>query len=301
MTKNRRIAVLAILLVIAVGILLSVGDPTLKEREANAVLDKAYAAGDFETAVELATKYANKGNVHAQVMLGTLYRKGRGVEADPIKAVKWYKLAASQHDSYAMNMVGEMYLRGETPQRDYHAALYYFRKAANNGLKQAKFNLCSMYYQDQDLATDYGTEVEKLHVQAHAANPLAPYEMARMYMDGTAAESHAQDYGKAVRWFRMAAQQGMPDAQIELGQLYEKGLGVPQDYVMAHMWFNVAASLLSNTYVGGEREDAGQLRDTIALKMTPQQVADAQALARDWRPSLWETLMGRHISPSEKR
>lgn len=299
MTKNRRIAALTILLVIAVGILLSVGEPTVTEREANAALDRAYEAEDFRTAVELATKYANQGNIHAQVMLGTLYRKGEGVVTDPMKALNWYTLAASQQDSYAMNMIGEMFLRGGTPRRDYASAVYYFRKAAEKGLKQAKLNLCSMYYLDSDLAIDYGKAVERLHVQAHAANPLAPYEMAQMYMDGMAPDSHVQDYGKAVRWFRMAAQQGMPDAQIELGQLYEQGLGVPQDYVMAHMWFNVAASLLSNTYVGGERKGAGQLRDAIALKMTPQQIADAQVLARGWRPTPWDTLMGRQISPTE--
>lgn len=300
MTKNKRIAALTVLLVIATGVLLSIGEPTMKERDINAALDKAYKAGDFETAAELATKYAKQGNIHSQVMLGTLYRKGLGVPADPAKALDWYGLAAGRGDAYALNMLGEMYLRGGgTPRRDYGLALMHFRKASRQGLKQAKLNLCSMYYREQDTNDDYATAVKELRMQAHMANSMAPYEMARMYMDGTAAKSHAQDYGKAARWFRLAAQQGMPVAQIELGKLYEQGLGVPQDYVTAHMWFNVATSLLSNIYVEGDRVDAARRRDAVAANMTPEQVAEAQSLARDWTPTPWDLLMGRQITPTE--
>ncbi len=294
-----RIAVLAVLLVIATAILLSVGEPTVKEWEANAFLDKAYKSGDFETTAKLATKYAKQGNIHAQVMLGTLYWKGEGVAADPLAAMDWFGLAAAQGDAYARNMLGEMYLRGEAPRRDYGLALTHFRKAARQGLKQAKLNLCSMYYEDQDTGWDYSRAVGKLRMRAHMSNSLAPYEMGQMYMDGTAAESHAQDYGKAARWFQLAAQLGLPDAQVHLGKLHEQGLGVTQDYVMAHMWFNVAASLFSNIYSERERVDAVHLRDAVAAKMTPQQIAEAQSRARDWKPTPWDLLMGRQIKLSE--
>ena len=65
-------------------------------------------------------------------------------------------------------------------------------------------------------------------------------------------------------------------AMLALGRLYLKGLGAPQDYVLAHMWFNLAASR-------GEME-ALKERDTLAAKMTPQQVATAQDRARAWQP-----------------
>jgi TPR repeat protein len=300
LTKNQRIVALTILLMIALGVLLSVGEPTVDEREANAALDQAYKAGDFKTAAELATKYANQGNIHAQVMLGTLYRKGEGVATDPMKAVSWYRVAADRGDAYARNTLGEMFLTGGAPRRDYGLALMYFRQAARQGLDQAKFNLCGMYYREQEISWDYQQVVKKMRMQAHMTNSMAPYEMAQMYLDGTSPESHVQDYRKAARWFRLAAQQGMPNAQIELGKLYQQGLGVTQDYVAAHMWFNVAASLLSNTYVEGDRMDAVRRRDAVAARMTPDQVAEAQTLAREWRPTPWDVLMGRQITPTER-
>jgi len=52
-------------------------------------------------------------------------------------------------------------------------------------------------------------------------------------------------------------------------------LGVPQDYVQAHMWYNLASA------DGGSY--ASKLRADIARKMTPDQIAEAQALAREWK------------------
>jgi uncharacterized protein len=50
-----------------------------------------------------------------------------------------------------------------------------------------------------------------------------------------------QDYGEAVKWFRKAADQGNPFAQIKLAEMYSDGRGVPQDYGEAVKWFRKAA------------------------------------------------------------
>jgi uncharacterized protein len=70
--------------------------------------------------------------------------------------------------------------------------------------------------------------------------------------------------------------QGRADAQTSLGFQYANGLGVQQDYVTAHMWFNLAAAR-------GNR-DAEKDRDMIAAQMTPARIAEAQKLAREWKP-----------------
>ncbi|MFH1029213.1 MAG: trypsin-like peptidase domain-containing protein [Pseudomonadota bacterium] len=65
-------------------------------------------------------------------------------------------------------------------------------------------------------------------------------------------------------------------AQNNLGVHYYKGLGVPQDYVEAHMWWNLAASQ--------GQENARSNRDLVAKEMTPAQLAEAQKRAREFRP-----------------
>jgi len=82
-----------------------------------------------------------------------------------------------------------------------------------------------------------------------------------------------QDYKTAMKWYRLAAEQGIANAQTNLGWMYGMGRGVIQDWVYAHMWGNVASS---NGSVNG-----GKLRDLAAKKMTPADISAAQKLARE--------------------
>ncbi len=95
------------------------------------------------------------------------------------------------------------------------------------------------------------------------------------FQDGMAAYKRG-DYATALREFRSLAEQGNAETQYGLGLMYAKGLGVPQDYVQAHMWSNVAAAQ--------GLVQARKFRETAANLMTPAQIAEAQRLARDWRP-----------------
>ena len=62
----------------------------------------------------------------------------------------------------------------------------------------------------------------------------------------------------------------------KIASIPREKLSLPQDYVLAHMWFSLAAS--------GSNEDAVKQRDTIAKKMTPAQISEAQKMAREWKP-----------------
>jgi TPR repeat protein len=90
-----------------------------------------------------------------------------------------------------------------------------------------------------------------------------------------------QNYSEAAKWYRKSADQGDPDAQWSLSIMYDKGWGVVQDYVAAHMWANLSASKASEIV----RKESVKLRDQLASKMTPQQIAEAQRLAREWKPT----------------
>jgi TPR repeat protein len=68
-----------------------------------------------------------------------------------------------------------------------------------------------------------------------------------------------------------------------LGGMFEKGLGVPQDYVEAHKWFNLAAARFTAAETEG-RDKAVKSRDSLASQMTEAQIAEAQRLAREWQP-----------------
>ena len=85
------------------------------------------------------------------------------------------------------------------------------------------------------------------------------------------------------------AEQGNADAQFNLGSMYYYGRGVPQDYqqdyVQAHMWVNLAAS----QETGGDRQNGIKMRDFTEQLMTPEQIAEAQRLSREWKPKSSES------------
>ena len=92
-----------------------------------------------------------------------------------------------------------------------------------------------------------------------------------MYDEGM---SVSQDDKTAVKWYTLAAEQGDASAQNNLGAMYGNGEGVLQDYVRAHMWWNIAASSAGD-------KNAIANRDKVAGMMTPSQIAEAQKLARE--------------------
>ena len=91
----------------------------------------------------------------------------------------------------------------------------------------------------------------------------------------------AQDYVEAAKWYRLAAEQGDSDAQYRLGFLYTSGQGVPRDYVRAHMWLSLSVTKGTEWF----KTTVGGIRDTVAKRMSPEQIAEAEKLAHEWKPA----------------
>ncbi len=79
---------------------------------------------------------------------------------------------------------------------------------------------------------------------------------------------------EAVRWFRLAAEQGNAGGQYGLGVQYSSGDGVPEDMVLGYMWFNIAAAQ------GLEGAQSG--KDIIEERMAREQIGEAQRMSREW-------------------
>ncbi len=125
---------------------------------------------------------------------------------------------------------------------------------------------------------DYATAVREWRPLAEQGVADAQYNLGVMYGEGLGVP---QDYAKAVGWWRKAAEQGHATSQYNLGVAYHNGEGVPQNYAQAHMWHNLAASRFPP---GEDRDKVVKNRDHVAKKMTPAQISEAQKLAREWRP-----------------
>ncbi len=88
------------------------------------------------------------------------------------------------------------------------------------------------------------------------------------------------DYTAALERVRPWAEQGNTSGMLMISVMYLDGKGVPRDGVLAYMW----ASLGAAHATGSKRLEALELRDEIARGMTPEQIARAEWLARQWKP-----------------
>jgi hypothetical protein len=95
------------------------------------------------------------------------------------------------------------------------------------------------------------------------------------FLDATDAYDR-KDYETAYKLIAPLAEQGHAKAQFNVGVMYGKGQGVAQDYVLAHMWWNLSGSQ-------GNR-DAIRNRNKMERKMSPEQIVQAQEMARKWKP-----------------
>src|SRR5262249_4134943 len=91
-----------------------------------------------------------------------------------------------------------------------------------------------------------------------------------------------QAYVAAADLYGQAAIRGNPFGQAMLGLMYDKGHGVPQDFVLAYKWLNLAAARSPRH----TRDYFLRLRNAVASKMSPPQIAEGQRLAMVWAVGL---------------
>ena len=122
---------------------------------------------------------------------------------------------------------------------------------------------------------DYVQVVNFLSPLALRGNARAQAFLGFMFENGYGAP---QAYVVAADLYAQASTRGNPFGQAMLGLMYDKGHGVPQDFVLAYKWLDLAAARASKR----DRDYFVRLRNAVALKMAPQQIAEGQRLAMRW-------------------
>ena len=99
----------------------------------------------------------------------------------------------------------------------------------------------------------------------------AQFNVGLLHFHGSGVE---QSYAEARVWYERAADQGYGRAQYDLAVLLIEGKGGRVDEVGAHAWFTLA---------GQQRyEDARKRRKRVAKQLTPKQIAESEMRVRHW-------------------
>ena len=247
---------------------------------------------DYAEAMKWYRKAADQGDAHGQHGIAKLYSIGDGVPQDYVEAMKWDRKAADQGYANAQFTLGVNYYAGRGSQQDYGEALKLWRKAADQGDSSAQYWLGRIYKAGLGVPQDYPEAMKWFLKAADQGDAGAQFELGVIYftgnyglkvdntenlgsLDGTNWVT-PNDYVDAAKWFRKAADQGDAYAQSDLGQMYEKGLGVGQDLAEAYFWYGLA-------------KKQSPIPDEVIMKieeqLTAKQRATVERRIREWKPT----------------
>ena len=178
----------------------------------------------------------------------------------------------------SFNNIGMQYYK----RREYDMALEFLQKALVIRLKRLGPDHPNVAHSYNNIGTAHGKKGEYDRALEYCQKSLA-IELKQLGADHPSMATdyfrigglyfEKGDYKEAGKWCRKAAEQNYPPAQDVLGVLYAAGRGVDPDFVEAYKWFCLAAA---NGYT-----KAKSRKDTLAKKMTPEQITKAEAQIKE--------------------
>lgn len=198
------------------------------------------APDDLPTSIgpKLLRQNAMIGQAAEQFEIANRYALGYGVDIDLVQSYKWFIKAAQNKLAVAQFSVGMMLEHGKGTDRNLSLSRNYYQRAAEQG------NLMSIY--------------RLAMMNAAPQNPTTK-----------------PDFKVALKWFNMAANAGLVDAQYNLAVLYEKGHGTDVDLVETYKWYTIAGNK-------GDQQ-ATKRANTIKLELSASQIVKAQAAIKSWK------------------
>ncbi len=158
---------------------------------------------------------------------------------------------------------------------EYDTALAIWQPLAESGDAESQYGLGMMYGNGFGVPMDDALAIKWYGLAAEQGHADALNNLGIMYQNGWGVPLNEEE---AVRLFTLAAEHGVAEAMVALGRHYAMDFAEAYDPVEAYKWFSLAAEL-------GEM-DAAAKRDTIAGKMTVEQVAEGNTMVDVWSSSL---------------
>jgi len=214
------------------------GDP-----EAAAALGDFHAAGgnlpaNHAEAASWFRRAAEAGHKGAARSLGLLYVAGVGVPHDPEQGMQWFRISAAAGDGSACAEFGNLLLTGMGEEDDRVCLYKEFEQASASGDPVAAYNCAVCLALGVGVARDDSEAALWLRKAADRV-PNAQFWYGRVLVEGRGVD---RDVAEGRRWIARAAEVGMVDAQVALGEMMLTGAGGACDPPGALALFEKAAA-----------------------------------------------------------
>jgi len=249
--------------------LASTGNPLNEYRYADLLLKTSRGDDDRKEAFEWFLRSAKKGNLDSKFQTAVMYRDGIGVRVDTDLSINMFKEAAELGYHKAQMALAELFLSGVKAKRNESASFKWCLKSAESGNPMSQYQVATMYR--DGIGTSVNPELSKkwfdvfsrssfvnhqiimadilknqrldteskdmLIKAAEAYSPRAMYKLGMAYR-----EQNPPNMSAALKWLTLSAEKNDVSAQVALGYMYFKGIGVEKDTQKAFAYY-MSASL----------------------------------------------------------
>jgi hypothetical protein len=181
-------------------------------------------------------------------------------------AVEYFRRSAERGFAPAQVVLGYFYDTGRAITADPREALEWYKKAAQQDDPLAQWLVGRMIYAGLVPPRDLNAAQKWLEQSGEHGDPFADYLLGKIALDRS-------DFSRSESEFRLASEQGLPQAQRALAQLLRDGHGAAPDYFQAYVWLLVS-------YDGGLRDATTDLQ-ALEAELSSTQIEQAKSKARD--------------------
>lgn len=237
--------------------------------------------------------------------IGLIYESGLGVPLNIDLARRYYERAAEQDETgMAYNFLGGTYMNDEETESNERKAVHYFQKAIELGNTNAMFRISYYLHNGKGgLQVDIPREIELLTEASKRGNHQATYRLGLLFEDNES--GMAQNLELSVKYFQLAADNGILAAINKMGELYLFGEVIPANLTKAISCFTAASEQgygKASYWLGRLHTDGiGQLeKDTQkAMNYYCKAIEQGYEEAREWMEQLQKNLEDETITDIE--
>jgi hypothetical protein len=198
--------------------------------------------GDKDASETWMERAAEGGHPRAQVLYGDSQRFGNGSPTGLRSAAHWYREAALQGDPVGLTRLAEAYDLGIGGLTlDYKTTVKLYQAAADQNYAIGQYKLGEYYEKGYGVTADQTAALKWYRLAAGQGLPGAMLAAA----DLLAPSKDPKDQAESAKWYEAAANVGIPRAMHNLARAYGGGFGVTRDEDKAYYWAKLALRFYS--------------------------------------------------------
>jgi len=197
------------------------------------------ASGQCAAAVVPLQRAIYMGDLPSRALKAWLLICGReGIVKDEGRGFELAEEGARLGCHHCQGVLAYCYCWGHGCERDVARSLELARESSGRGSRYGQLTLGTLLgLGEGGLAVDHAQALAFYRLAAAQGLDEAQYSLGFMYFHG---DGVARDAAEAMRWYRIAAAQGLPDALFWVAYCHEKGLCVAADVAEAIRWYKRA-------------------------------------------------------------